>query len=160
MNKLNLCPPAIIYLIFSATQILIDLYKKMYNTAGMKLIVTVMVTILLNMLCINGLGTVSWIIVFIPFMLMTVIVSMLLYIFGLDVSNGTLNTVCGSSVSSNGDVADEVSQKIESVKISDNGDIVIYAPNYSPTNYPVYYKNRYIIIPRQNIANTVQQPLQ
>ena len=88
---LNLCAPAIIYLIFSITQILIDTFKGLYNTAFMKVIVTIMVTILLNILCERGLSVVSWIIVFIPFILMTVIVSMLLYIFGLDAATGTLN---------------------------------------------------------------------
>jgi hypothetical protein len=77
---INLCAPAIIYLIFSITQILIDTFKGLYNTAFMKVIVTIMVTILLNILCERGLSVVSWIIVFIPFILMTVIVSMLLYI--------------------------------------------------------------------------------
>ena len=78
---INLCAPAIIYLIFSITQILIDTYNGMYNTAIMKTIVTIMVTLLLNILCEKGFSVVSWIIVFIPFILMTVIVSMLLYIF-------------------------------------------------------------------------------
>ena len=81
---IKLCAPAIIYLIFSATQVLIDTYKGLYNTAFMKIIVMIMVTILLNILCIQGLGVVSWIIVFIPFILMTVMVSIILYIFGLD----------------------------------------------------------------------------
>ena len=85
---INLCAPAIIYLIFSVTQILIDTFKGLYNTAFMKVIVTVMVTLLLNILCEKGLSVVSWIIVFIPFILMTVIVSMLLYIFGLDAATG------------------------------------------------------------------------
>ena len=90
----NLCAPAIIYLIFSVTQILIDTIKGLYNTALMKGVVTFMVTILLNILCERGLGVVSWIIVFIPFILMTVIVSMLLYIFGLDAATGSLNYKC------------------------------------------------------------------
>ena len=38
----------------------------------------------------NGLDVVSWLIVFIPFILMTVIVSMLLVMFGLDPSTGKL----------------------------------------------------------------------
>ena len=85
---MTLCAPAIIYLLFSITQIILDTYKGLYNTVGMKIIVTVMVTLLLNILCERGLGVVSWIIVFIPFILMTVIVSMLLYVFGLDVATG------------------------------------------------------------------------
>jgi hypothetical protein len=87
----KLCSPALIYFIFSVTQILIDLFKGMYNTAAMKVIVTIMVTLLLNILCERGLGLVSWIIVFVPFILMTVIVTILLYVFGLDPATGTLN---------------------------------------------------------------------
>jgi predicted membrane protein len=88
---INLCPPAIIYLIFSITQILIDTFKGFYNTAFIKTIVAIMVTLLLNILCRQGLSIISWIIVFIPFILMTVIVSILLYVFGLDPSTGKLN---------------------------------------------------------------------
>ena len=92
MNKL--CAPAIIYLLFSITQMLIDTYKGLYNTVGMKAIVTIMVTLLLNILCERGMGIVSWLIVFIPFMFMTFIVAMLLYIFGLDVSTGKIDKTC------------------------------------------------------------------
>ena len=91
---INLCAPAIIYLIFSVTQILIDTFKGLYNTAFIKVIVTVMVTLLLNILCDQGLGVVSWIIVFVPFILMTVIVSMILYVFGLDAATGKFNYNC------------------------------------------------------------------
>jgi len=55
----QICTPSIIYLIFSITQILIDLYKGLYNTAFMKVIVASMVTLLLNILCERGLSVVS-----------------------------------------------------------------------------------------------------
>jgi len=84
----RLCSPAIIYVIFSATQIIIDLYRNYYNTAMVKTFVMIMITILLNILCQRDLAIVSWIIVFIPFILMTVIVSLLLYFFGLNASSG------------------------------------------------------------------------
>ena len=87
----NLCPPALLYLIFSITQIVIDTMKGMYNTAFFKLIISLLFILLLNSLCQNGLGIVSWIIVFIPFIMMTVIVSVLLVIFGLDPASGKLN---------------------------------------------------------------------
>ena len=86
----NLCPPALIYLFFSATQIIIDLYKGLYNTAVIKFIIMIMVTILLNALCQGGLGIVSWIIVFIPFIFMTVVVSIVLYVFGLNAATGKI----------------------------------------------------------------------
>jgi len=88
----RLCPPALIYVVFSTTQIIIDTFKGLYNTAFMKFIVMFMCTLLLNALCENGMGIISWIIVFIPFILMTVIVSMLLYIFGLDIATGSIPT--------------------------------------------------------------------
>jgi len=91
---MQLCSPALIYLIFSAVQIIIDTFKGLYNTAAMKVIVAVIITLLLNILCERGMGIVSWLIVFIPFMFMTFIVAMLLYIFGLDVSTGKIDKTC------------------------------------------------------------------
>ena len=86
----QICPPALIYLIFSITQVSIDTVQGAYNTALVKIWVAFVFTILLNYLCLNGLNVVSWLIVFIPFILMTVIVSMLLVMFGLDPSTGKL----------------------------------------------------------------------
>jgi len=89
--ELNICPPALIYIAFSVTQIIIDLFKGLYNAALIKFFVMAVIGFLLNILCQGGLSIISWIIVFIPFALMTVIVAMLLYIFGLKASTGTLD---------------------------------------------------------------------
>ena len=141
---INLCPPAIIYLIFSITQMLIDLYSGLYNTAGMKLIVTIMVTLLLNILCERGLGIVSWIIVFIPFILMTILVSALLYLFGLDAATGNLK--CNQE------------KCVDGVKVDSNGNIIIYNPKYNPLMRPVYYNSPNIIVPNPNINNINDNP--
>ena len=85
----TICPPALIYIVFSLTQIIIDLIKGLYNTAFMKFIVMTIIGFLLNLLCQGGLGIISWIIVFIPFMLMTIITAMLLYAFGLNDTTGS-----------------------------------------------------------------------
>tara|TARA_B110000495_G_C22900968_1_gene525740 strand:- start:114 stop:836 length:723 start_codon:yes stop_codon:yes gene_type:complete len=85
-----LCPPALIYLIFSLTQIVIDTINGLYNTAILKVWVSFIFTILLNYLCNLGLGIISWVIVFIPFILMTIIVSILLLMFGLDPTTGKI----------------------------------------------------------------------
>jgi hypothetical protein len=141
---IKLCAPAIIYLIFSSTQVIIDTIQGLYNTAMMKIIVMLMVTALLHILCIQGLGIVSWIIVFIPFILMTVIVSMLLYIFGLDASTGkikytcTNETTCGNNITRNA-----------------NGDIIIYDPEYNNMKNPVYYASPHIIIPNPSNNDVV-----
>jgi len=140
---INLCAPAIIYLIFSITQILIDTFKGLYNTAFIKFIIMIMITLLLNILCQSGLGTISWIIVFIPFILMTVIVSMLLYIFGLNASTGTLNYTCqGETTNKN------VIKCGNNVAVDESGNILIYNPYYDELKNPVYYNSPNIIIPK------------
>ena len=52
--------------------------------------VSILITILLDGLCKSGMNIISWIIVFIPFIFMTFIVTILLYIFGLDVTTGKM----------------------------------------------------------------------
>ena len=79
----NLCPPAILYLGFSLTQIIIDTFKGFYNTAFFKTIVMIIFTLLLNIMCQRGLNIISWIIVFFPFILMTYITALLMFVFGL-----------------------------------------------------------------------------
>ena len=86
-----LCPPAMLYIAFSITQIIIDIFKRMYNTALFKFIVMIVFSIALNLLCQQGLGIISWFIVFIPFILMTIVTTMLLYVFGLDPKSGNLD---------------------------------------------------------------------
>jgi hypothetical protein len=85
----TICPPALIFIVFSLTQIIIDLVKGLYNTAFMKFIIMTIIGFLLNVLCQGGLGIISWIIVFIPFVLMTIIAAMLLYAFGLNDTTGS-----------------------------------------------------------------------
>jgi hypothetical protein len=90
----DLCPPALIYIAFSLTQVVIDTFKGLYNTAFFKFIVMIIITFLLNALCQSGMSIISWIIVFIPFIFMSVIVAILLYVFGLDAATGSLNFKC------------------------------------------------------------------
>lgn len=142
---LNLCAPAIIYLIFSITQILIDTFKGLYENAFTKGIITIMVTFLLNILCEKGLSMVAWLIVFIPFILMSVIVGMLLYIFGTDVLTGEIDS---SYNYANND-------KI--VKYDSSGNIIIYDPEYNAISNPVYYQSPNIIVPNPNSNDTITQ---
>lgn len=86
----NLCSPALIYLVFSLTHIIIDIFKEQYNQSLFKFIVMIFFTILLHLLCMRGLGVVSWMIVFIPFISLSFLTAILLYVFGLDPSSGSL----------------------------------------------------------------------
>jgi hypothetical protein len=88
---MSICAPAIVYMGFSLTHIIIDLFKQLYNTAFLKFLVMIIFTIILNTLCDKGLGIISWFIVFIPFIFMTIITTTLLFTFGLDPSKGSYN---------------------------------------------------------------------
>ena len=92
----NLCPPALIYLVFSIVQIVIDIGQGFYNTAFAKIIVATIFAILLNYLCNLGLGIISWVIVFLPFIFMSVIISVLLYVLGLSPTSGKLKVYKGN----------------------------------------------------------------
>lgn len=148
---IKLCAPAIIYLIFSVTQILIDTFKGLYNTAFMKVIVTVMVTLLLNILCEKNLSFVSWIIVFIPFLLMTFIVSVLLYVFGLDAATGNINYNCNNAKTG--------AKCGDGITVDSLGNIIIYDPEYNASNNPVYYQSPNIIIPNPHNNDSKQTPI-
>lgn len=87
----RLCGPALIYFFFSITHVVMDTGKGLYNSALMKLVVTILFTIFLNYLCDSGMQLIAWFIVFIPFILMTLIISILLYVFGLDPASGKIN---------------------------------------------------------------------
>jgi hypothetical protein len=79
----NLCSPAILYVVFSITQIIIDIFKNMYSMAFLKFIVMIIFTILLNMLCKNGLGIISWFIVFLPFITMTILTTLIIFVLDM-----------------------------------------------------------------------------
>ena len=87
----ELCPPAILYIVFTITHIIIDIFKKLYNLAFIKFVVMIIFTLLLNVLCSQGLTIVSWLIVFLPFIFMTIITSLMLYTFELSPSKGKLD---------------------------------------------------------------------
>jgi len=78
-----ICPPASLYLAFSIIQILIDMFRGEMTTAFLKFLVMIIFTVALNVLCASGLGIISWFIVFIPFILMTYITTILFFVFGI-----------------------------------------------------------------------------
>lgn len=84
-----LCTPALLYLILCSIQIIIDFIQGLYNIALIKIGVTIVMTIVLNVLCEIDLGIISWIIVLIPFLFMTIIASIILVALGLNNTTGT-----------------------------------------------------------------------
>ena len=142
----NLCAPALIYVAFSLTQIIIDTFKGLYNTAFFKIIVMIIITILLNALCQSGMGIISWILVFVPFIFMSVIVAILLYVFGLDPSSGQLNLKCDNCPNSNNINTDNTNSNTFNPVIIRDGNI-IYTSIGNPSkasmdvNNPIPYEN-------------------
>ena len=80
--------PALIYLIFSVTHVIVDMYKENYDKALIEFFIGAIFTFLLNILCQSGLGIISWLIVSIPFILMTTIAAILVYSLKVDPSTG------------------------------------------------------------------------
>ena len=76
------CAPTLIFIGFSLIQIIIDLYKGVLNEAFIKFIVMIVFSIILNILCDLGYKVIAWFIVFIPIIMMTLISTLLLKVFG------------------------------------------------------------------------------
>jgi len=95
MNILSynmICTPALLYVILSSIQIILDYTQGLYNTAFIKLLITIVMTFVLNVLCELDLGIISWIIVLIPFFFMTIIASVILISLGMNKTTGPTNT--------------------------------------------------------------------
>ena len=84
MLLLGLCGPALVYIGFSLIQIFIDIYAGVFNSAFLKFIVMIIFTLILNILCSLGFTVIAWVLVFIPIIMMTIISTLLLRVFGLD----------------------------------------------------------------------------
>ena len=94
--------------------------------ALMKILVTIIFTLLLNAMCLSGMTVLAWMIIAIPFILMTVIISMLLFVFGLNPKTGrVLNTFNGTKYNdiSQGMIVDNYEQAKDDYDDYDKEDI-------------------------------------
>jgi len=111
----GLCGPALVYIGFSLIQIFIDIYNGIMNAAFLKLIIMIVFTLIINMLCDLGLSVIAWLLVFIPIIMMTVISTLLLQVFGLDSENSKINSNKIRKDISNVEIADIHSQQSSSI---------------------------------------------
>ena len=88
----GLCGPGLVYIGFSLIQIFIDIYNGVMNAAFLKFIIMIVFTLIINILCDLGFSVIAWILVFIPIIMMTIISTLLLQVFGLDSENINLNS--------------------------------------------------------------------
>jgi hypothetical protein len=97
----------VIYLIFGLAHVFMAIFGQKFSIAIKEFLMTILFTIALNYLCENDLGLISWLFLFIPFILMTVFVIVLL-----------TNSIDPRS----GDII----ERKEENKYSPNSDIVLY----------------------------------
>lgn len=79
----SLCPPTLIYIGFSLIQIIVDLYNGIFNQAILKFIIMIIFTLIINILCDLGYTVIAWVLVFVPIIMMTIVSTLLLKVFGL-----------------------------------------------------------------------------
>jgi hypothetical protein len=88
----GLCGPGLVYIGFSLIQIFIDIYNGVMNAAFLKFIIMLVFTLIINILCDLGYSVIAWILVFIPIIMMTIISTLLLQVFGLDAENENIKS--------------------------------------------------------------------
>ena len=81
-----LCPPALIYVVFSLINIVLDLSDKKYKDAFTLLIISAIFTCLLQLFCMANMSMISWLLVFIPIILYTYMTLIIFLVFRLDPS--------------------------------------------------------------------------
>ena len=79
----DLCPPALLYMIFIVVQVGLDLSLSLYITAVVKVIMGFAGVILLDAFCDVDLGIVSWVVIATPFII-TALASSIAMGLGLD----------------------------------------------------------------------------
>ena len=79
----KLCAPVILYIGFCLIHIIVDLVQHQYRQSLVKMFVMIILGIVLQVLCNRGLSIVSWLIVFVPFIMFTYITAIIMFVFGL-----------------------------------------------------------------------------
>jgi hypothetical protein len=100
----KLCIPALVYLVFQITHVIVALFDDKYNKALLQLILGVVMVLFLQLLCMRGMSLISWIIVFLPFIFYTYMTMIIYYVFGLDPKNVDLEVVEETGETKNDDV--------------------------------------------------------
>lgn len=86
----TLCTPAIVYLVYSITQVIAKIIRQEYTPALIEIVVSVIFALLLNFLCSKNMEVVAWLIIFIPFAFMSIVIGMLLFLFNRDPETGRI----------------------------------------------------------------------
>ena len=88
----SLCIPALVYMIFMMVHVIVATFEENYNDAILNVILGVLMTLLLQVICLRGMSVISWIIVFIPFIFYTYMIMIIGYVFGANPQRGASAT--------------------------------------------------------------------
>jgi hypothetical protein len=133
LNKL--CMPALIYLIYIVVHITIDVYYGLYNMAFVKIWIGIIVTLLLNIMCENNMSFFAWLIISIPFILMTIIAIFVLYSLGLDPATGKVKTKTTENTQTN--TTENTQTTVNPVYIN-NENVPLYPTSTTPVEITLY----------------------
>lgn len=78
----NLCSPALLYLVFMMIHVISQMFNEQYNDALVKLIIGIIFTVVLQLLCMQNMKIISWLLVFIPIILYTYTTLIIFFVFG------------------------------------------------------------------------------
>ena len=77
----TLCPPAIVFIVFTLIHIIMELYDYKYKRALLKSILAILVVCLLEALCISKMSIISWVIVFMPLIIYSYMTLVIYFVF-------------------------------------------------------------------------------
>lgn len=83
----NFCTPALIYFVFMIIHVFMEIQENNPNGALVQLLLGILMTLLLQVICMRGMTIFSWIIVFLPFIFYTYMMILLYNVFGLEPSD-------------------------------------------------------------------------
>ena len=92
MEQIQICPPALIFVIYMTIQVVIDIFQGFYNRSFVKIVLLFLIGGGLNMLCENGYVIVAWVLVFVPFVLMSLVVVLILFLLKKKETSGDVKT--------------------------------------------------------------------
>lgn len=90
-----LCPPALLYAVFTLIYLILELSNEKYHEAFVKAIIGIIFICILQAFCTMNLGIISWILVMIPIIFYTYVTLLFFFVFGLDPKDSkTVSKTC------------------------------------------------------------------
>jgi len=78
----TLCTPAVMFIMFMLFQLIYELYHENYPMALAKFVCSIITILFLQLLCLANMEIISWIIVFLPFIVYSYMALLLYFVFG------------------------------------------------------------------------------